>query len=410
MSISRRVLLGSAAAAAAAPVMRARAQSKPRIVIGVLSDLSGTYRDVTGPTSVACVHQAIADSGVAAKGIDVDVIIADHQNKADIGAGIARDWVDTKSVDLIADVPTSSVALAVAQIVRAKNRIMQTNATTTVLTTSQCSPNTVMWSLDTYLLGHSTGGAMMKAGAKTWFFITADYAFGHSLEEETAKVVKQMGGSVVGRARYPFPDTTDFSSYLAQASASGAKVVAFANAGVDTVNGVKQAHEFGLPQSGLKLVPLEMFVCDAHALSPGDSAGLICSATFYWDTNDRTRAFTKRVLARTPDHYPTMAHASTYANTLHFLKAVADMGPAAAKKGGGLDILGRMKAMPTDDDAFGKGTLRIDGRGMFPAYLVEVKKPDERKQPWDLYKVLATTPADEVVHPLGEGGCTLGKA
>ncbi|MBN9509131.1 MAG: ABC transporter substrate-binding protein [Alphaproteobacteria bacterium] len=409
MSISRRVFLGSAAAVSATPILRARAE-KPRIVIGVLSDLSGTYRDVTGPTSVACVHQAIADFDAAGKGLDVQVITADHQNKADIGAGIARDWTDTKSVDLIADVPNSSVALAVAQIVRQKNRIMQTNATTTVLTTTQCSPNTVMWSLDTYLLGHSTGGAMMRAGAKKWFFITADYAFGHSLEEETAKVVAEMGGTVVGRARYPFPDTTDFSSYLAQASASGAKVVAFANAGVDLVNCVKQAHEFGLPQSGLRLVPLEMFVSDAHALSPDDSAGLICSTTFYWDLNDRTRAFAKRVLARTPDHYPTMGHASTYANTLHFLKAVADMGAAAAKQGGGLAILGRMKAMPTDDDAFGKGSLRVDGRGMFPAYLVEAKKPDQRKQRWDLYKVLATTPADEVVHPLGEGGCTLGKA
>jgi branched-chain amino acid transport system substrate-binding protein len=408
MSISRRLLLGSAAAAAT-PLARARAQ-KPRIVIGVLSDLSGTYRDVTGPTSVACVHQAIADFDAAGKGLDVQVITADHQNKADIGAGIARNWIDTAGVDLLADVPTSSVALAVAQIVREKDRIMQTNATTVALTGTQCSPNTVVWSLDTYLLGHSTGGAMVKAGGDSWFFITADYAFGHSLEEETAKVVLEKGGKVVGRARYPFPDTTDFSSYLAQANASGAKVLGFANAGVDLVNCVKQAQEFGLPQSGLRLVPLEMFISDAHALSPQHSAGLICSATFYWDMNERTRAFAKRVIARTPDHYPTMAHASTYANTLHFLKAVADMGAAEAKKNGGRAILARMKAMPTDDDAFGKGTLRIDGRGMFPAYLLEVKAPGERKQSWDIYKLLATTPAEEAVHPLGEGGCTIGKS
>jgi branched-chain amino acid transport system substrate-binding protein len=405
MSISRRGLLGLAAGAV--PFARAWAQ-KPTITIGVLSDLSGPYRDVTGPTSVACVQQAVADIDVASKGFDVSILVADHQNKADVGANIARNWIDTAGVDLIADVPTSSVALAVAQVVREKDRIMQTNATTVALTGTQCSPNNVVWSLDTYLLAQSTGRAMMKSGGDSWFFVTADYAFGHSLEEETVKVVERLGGKVLGKARYPFPDTSDFSSYLTQARASGAKVLGFANAGADLVNCVKQAHEFGLPQSGLRLAPLEMFISDAHALSPTDSTGLVCSVTFYWDLNARTRRFAAKIAQRTPNNWPGMAHASTYANALHYLKAVADMGPAEAKKSGRA-TLARMKGMPTDDDAFGTGTLRADGRGLFPAYLVEVKPPGERTQPWDLYRVLATTPADEAVHPPGEGGCTLGR-
>ena len=409
MQISRRALLGSAVASAL-PLTRARAQ-KPTVKIGVLTDLSGPYRDTTGPTSIACVKQALLDFDVPGKGLDVQIISADHQNKADIGASIARRWIDNEAVDAIADCPNSSVALAVSQVCREKNKILlDSAATTTALTAEQCSPNTIQWSLDTYLLAKSTGGTMVKSGGTSWFFVTADYAFGHSLEELTAEVVKKTGGKVLGRVRYPFPDTTDFSSYLAQAQASGAKVLGLANAGADLVNCVKQSHEFGLPQSGIRIAPLEMFITDAHVLAPSSSEGLVLTATFYWDLNDGTRRFAKKIAEKTPSNWPNMVHASAYGAVFHYLKTVAEMGPAEAKKSGAATVA-RMKQMPTEDDAFGKGSIRADGRGMFPAYLFEVKKAAERKNgPWDLYKLLATTPAEEANHPLGAGGCTLGRA
>jgi len=407
MAISRRGLLGTAAAAAAWPLARARGQT-PKITIGVLTDLSGPYRDTTGATSVACVKQALLDFDVVGRGLDVEVVAADHQNKADIGAGIARSWIDNNSVDAIADVPNSSVALAVSQIARQKDKVLLVGGATTVaLTGAQCSPNTVHWSLDTYLLAQSTGGSIVKSGGDSWFIVTADYAFGHSLEEQAAAVIEKSGGKVVGRARYPFPDTTDFSSYLAQAAASGAKVLGFANAGTDLVNCVKQAHEFALPQTGIRLAPLQMFLTEAHALSPEDSAGLTVTSTFYWDLNERTRRFAKKIVEKTPNNWPNMVHANSYGLVTHYLKAVADMGTAEAKRSG-LATIGRMKQMPSDDDAFGPGSVRADGRALFPAYLFEVKQPAERKGPWDLYRLLATTPASIVVHPLGFGGCKLG--
>ncbi len=405
--MSRRGLLATAAAATALPLAPARAQQAPKIRIGVLTDLSGPYRDTAGPTSVVCVKQALLDFGVSGKGLDVEVLSADHQNKADIGAGIARRWIDNEGVDVIADVPNSSVALAVSQIAREKDKILlDASATTVALTGAQCSPNTIQWSLDTYVLAKSTGGAMVKAGGDAWFFVTADYAFGHSLEEQTADVVRKSGGKVVGRVRYPFPDTTDFSGYLQQAQASGAKVLGLANAGLDLVNCVKQANEFGLPQSGIRIAPLEMFITDAHALSPQASQGLTLTATFYWDLNDRTRAFTDRVRPKTPSNWPNMVHASAYSATLHYLKVAAEMGAAEAKKSGAATVA-RLKQMPTDDDAFGHGGIRQDGRGMFPGYLFQVKAADERKNPWDLYKLMATTPAAEALRPLHEGGCSL---
>ncbi len=405
MGVSRRVLLGTAAAAAL-PIPRTRAQT-PKIRLGVLNDQSGTYRDVTGPTSVVCARQAVQDFGASHRGFDVEVISADHQNKPDIGATIAREWFDRGGVDAIIDVPTSSVALAVAQVARQKDKIMlNASATTTALTGEQCSPNTIVWSFDTYELSKSSGGAMVRAGGKDWFFITADYAFGHILEEQTASLVTKAGGRVLGRARYPFPDTTDFSGLLTQAMASKATVLGLANAGLDTVNCIKQAHEFGLQQSGMKIAPLLMFISDVHALGPDIAGGLTLTETFYWDLNERTRAFTKRVLPMTPNNYPNQAHASAYAVTLHYLKAVADMGPAEAKRSGAAAVA-RMKAMPTDDDAFGKGSIRADGRGEFPAYLFQVKTPAESKQPWDLYKLLVTTPAAEALRPLNETHCDL---
>ncbi len=310
-------------------------------------------------------------------------------------------------VDAIDDVPTSSVALAVAQVCREKDRVLlAASPTTMALTGSQCSPNTVLWSFDTYMLAKSTGGAMVKAGGNSWFFITADYAFGHSLEEQTAAIVTKSGGKVLGRVRYPFPDTTDFSGYLQQAQASGAKVLGLANAGLDSVNCVKQAHEFGLPQSGMKIAPLLIFLDGIRSLGLETAQGLHLTETYYWDLNDRTRAFAKRVVEKSPDNWPNQAHASAYGITLHYLKAVADMGVAEAKRSGAAAVA-RMKKLPTDDDAFGHGRVREDGRGVFPAYLFEVKKPSESKSKWDLYKLAATTPADEAVRPLSEGGCPL---
>ena len=397
MHVSRRKLLTSFAIASVPPVARARAQAKSTIKIGVLTDLSGTYRDNTGPTSVACCRQAVEEFA-ASHGLDVELISADHQNKPDVASSIARQWFD-QGVDAIADVPTSSVALAVSQIAKEKDRILlDASAAAMEVTSGQCSPNTIVWSFDTYEKAQSTGGALVKAGDKSWFFITADYVFGHSLEEQTAAVVKKYQGEVKGAARYPFPDTADFSAFLQQAMASGARVLGLANAGADTVNCVKQATEFGLNRR-MRIAPLIMFLQDVHSIGLETAQGLTTSETFYWDMNERTRAFTKRVLPKTPKNYPSQAHASAYAITLHYLKAVATLGPAEAKQSGRMTVA-RMKSIPTDDDAFGKGRIRVDGRGEFPSYLLQVKTPAESDGEWDLYKLVATTPAADVVHPL----------
>ncbi len=286
MLISRRGLLGSAALAAI-PVARPRAQAKLVIRIGVLTDLSGTYRDNVGPTSIACSRQAVEEFGAPSHGFEVELLSADHQNKPNIAASITRQWFD-QGVDAVADVPTSSTALAVAQVAREKDKIMlNASATVAALTDAQCSPNTIVWSFDTYSNAQSTGGALMKGGHKTWFILTADYAFGHSLEELTAAVVRHGGGEVKGTLRYPFPDTTDFSSFLSQAAASGAEVLALANAGLDLQNCVKQAHEFGLNRK-MTVAPLLMFLQDAHSLGPEMTGGLVTTESFYWDLNDRT--------------------------------------------------------------------------------------------------------------------------
>ncbi|HEY1933918.1 MAG TPA: ABC transporter substrate-binding protein [Acetobacteraceae bacterium] len=398
MPVSRRGLLTSAAALSAAPLLYARAQSKPTIKLGVLTDLGGTYRDNTGPTTVACARQAIEEFNPSAHGFEVDLRVADHQNKPDVAASIARQWYDGGVLAAI-DVPTSSVALAVAQVAKEKDKVMlNASATTTDLTDGQCSPNSIVWSFDTYENASSTGGAMVRAGQKSWFFITADYVFGHILEAQNMALVKKAGGEVKGAVRYPFPDTTDFSSYITQALASGATTLGLANAGLDTQNCVKQAHEFGL-QNKMKIVPLLLFSTDAHALGLEMAQGLVTTETFYWDLNPGTRAFTRRVLPRTPNNYPNQAHASGYAITLHYLKAVAAMGAAKAMQSG-RQTVAQMKSMPTHDDAFGKGSIRADGRGVFPAYLFEVKKPSESKGPWDLYKLLHTSAPADVLHPL----------
>lgn len=397
MRITRRDMLG-AAAASALPLVKARAQSKPNIRLGVLTDLSGTYRDTTGPNSVLCARQAIKEFNPESHGFTVDLIQADHQNKPDVASSIARQWFD-QGVDAVIDVPTSSVALAVGQVAKEKNKLMLNgSAASEDVTDAQCNPNTLRWSFNNYTLAQSAAN-VVKGGGKSWFFITADYVFGRTLEEQTADVVKKSGGTVKGALRYPFPDTTDFSSYLQQAQASGAQVLGLANAGADTVNSIKQAHEFGLNKS-MKIAPMLIFITDIHALGPDMTQGLNCTEMFYWNLNDRTRAFTKRVLADMVNHaYPNMAHASNYAITLHYLKTVAAMGAADAKKSG-RDTSARMKGIPTDDDAFGPGRIRADGQGEFPAYLFRVKTPSESKSEWDLFDLVATTPADQAIYPL----------
>ncbi len=408
MTTDRRALLKAAAAAplaAALPRSGARAQAANTIRIGVLNDQSGLYRDITGPTSVACVRQAVQDFG--SRGFTVEVVSADHQNKPDVGSNVARQWFDRDGVDMIVDVPTSSVGLAVAGVAREKNKAyVNSTSATADLTGSACAPTTVHWTYDTWMLAKSTGGALVRAGGDTWFFVTADYAFGHALERDTGNFVKAAGGRVVGQVRTPFPGTSDFSSFLVQGQSSRAKVIGLANAGADTINSIKQAAEFGLTRRGVKLAALLMFINDVHGLGLQAAHGLVCTETFYWDLNDRTRAFTNRVKGSLGGNMPAMSHAGCYAGTLHYLKAVADMGVQAARASG-TDAVNRMKAMPTDDDCFGQGSIRPDGRKIHPAYLFEVKTPQESKGPWDYYKVLQTTSAEEAFRPVSEGGCAL---
>jgi branched-chain amino acid transport system substrate-binding protein len=406
MTIARRTLLTTAAAAL--PFVRARAQA-PAIKIGVLNDQSGPYMNTSGMTSVICCKQALEDFGAANKGLNVEVIFADHQNKPDLAVSIARQWFDRDGVDLLLDVPTSSVALAVQSVAREKNKVyINSGAATSALTGEQCSPNFIHWTYDTYMLAKSTGGAMVKAGGDSWYFLTADYAFGKQLQADTTSFVKAAGGKVQGASAYPFPGTSDFSSFLVEAQASGAKVLGLANAGADTVNSIKQANEFGVNKS-MKVAALLMFVTDVHALGLNTANGLVLTESFYWDLNERTRAFTNRVKPKTPNNWPNMVHAGCYSGTLHYLKAAHDMGPAEAKKDGAATVA-RMKKMPVDDDCFGKTTIREDGRNLTPAYLFEVKQPSESKGPWDYFKLLVTTPGDQAYRPLADGHCPLVKA
>src|SRR5918998_4084570 len=405
MTVDRRTLLKASAAAGGLPWRSARARAASTVRVGVLTDMSGMYRDVTGPTSLACARLAAQE--FAGHGFDVEVVFADNQNRADVGSNVVRQWFDQGGVDAVVDVGASSVALAVNEIVREKNKVhLNTTSATSDLTGRACTPNTVHWTYDTYMLANSVGGATVRAGGDTWFFITADYAFGHALERDTTSFVRAHGGRVLGGVRTPFPGNTDFSSFLVQAQASRAGVIGLANAGADTINSIKQAAEFGVTRRGTKLAALLMFINDVHGLGLQTAQNLTCTETFYWDLNDRTRAFTDRVRSKTPDNLPCMNQAGNYSATLHYLKAVRDMGVPAAKASGA-DVVARMKAMPTDDDCFGQGRIREDGRKLHPAYLFEVKTPQESKGPWDYYKLLQTTPADEAFRPVSEGGCSL---
>jgi branched-chain amino acid transport system substrate-binding protein len=366
--------------------------------------MSSLYTDLAGAGSVAAAHMAVEDSGIEKRGYKVEIISADHQNKPDVGSSIARQWYDVDKVDVIVDVPNSGVALAVNQITRDKGKVfLASGPASSDLTGKACSPNTVHWTYDTWMLANGTGGAIVKSGGDTWFFITADYAFGLALERDTEAVVLKNGGKVLGKVRAPI-NTQDFSSFLLQAQASKAKIIGLANAGGDTTNSIKQAAEFGIVKGGQNLAGLLVFDTDIHALGLPTAQGLIITTTFYWDMNDQTRAFAKRFSALDKGIYPTMVHAGVYASVLHYLKAVE-----ALKSDDGTKVVAKMKEMPTDDPLFGKGTIRVDGRKIHPAYLVEVKKPSESKYPWDYFKIRATIPADQAFRPLADGGCSLVK-
>ncbi|SFL62692.1 amino acid/amide ABC transporter substrate-binding protein, HAAT family (TC 3.A.1.4.-) [Bradyrhizobium sp. NFR13] len=373
--------------------------------IGVLNDQSGLYADVTGPGSVVAAQMAVEDSGLLAKGWKIDVVIGDHQNKPDVGSNIARQWFDVDKVDAIVDVPTSSVGLVVNNIVKEKNGVyLNSGSGTSDLSNAQCSPNTIHWAYDTFQLANGTGSAMVKNGGDTWFFLTADYAFGTALERDTTNAVTAKGGKIIGSVRPPL-NTADFSSFLLQAQASKAKVIGLANAGGDTINSIKQASEFGIVKGGQKLAGLLMFITDVHALGLPVANGLSFTETFYWDLNDGTRGFSKRFQARMKNkNMPTTVQAGVYSSLIHYFKTLDAMG---GNSHDGLKIVNAMKAAPTDDIIFGKGTIQPNGRKLHPAYLFEVKKPEESKGPWDYYKLVATIPADQAFTPLDKSACPL---
>jgi branched-chain amino acid transport system substrate-binding protein len=404
MNMFKRTIIGAAVAAALA-IPAAQAQVSDNVVkIGVLSDMSSLYTDIGGSGSVAAAKLAVDDSGIEKRGYKVEIISADHQNKPDVGSAIARQWYDVEKVDVIVDVPNSGVALAVNQITKDKGKaFLVSGAASSDLTGKACSPNTIHWTYDTWMLANGTGSAIVKTGGDSWFFITADYAFGHALERDTEANVLKNGGKVLGKVRVPL-NTQDFSSFLLQAQASKAKIIGLANAGGDTTNSIKQAAEFGIVKGGQSLAGMLVFLTDIHALGLPTAQGLIFTETFYWDMNDQTRAFAKRISERNKGIYPTMVHAGVYSAVLHYLKAVE-----ALKSDDGTKVIAKMKETPTDDPLFGKGTIRVDGRKIHPAYLVEVKKPSESKGPWDYYKVRTTIPADQAFRPLADGGCPLVK-
>jgi branched-chain amino acid transport system substrate-binding protein len=406
MTINRRTLLAAAAATAALPAPRARAQSRPTIRIGVMNDQSGPYRDVNGPTGVVCAQQAVQE--FAASAFDVEVLSADHQNKPDVAVSLAREWFDNRGVDIIIDVAATSCALALASIVREKNKVLiPTSTASSDITGKACTPNSIHWVYDTYMEARSTGGAMVKAGGDTWFFVTPNYAFGVATQRDATHFVEAGGGKVLGAEIYPFPETTDYSAFLVKAQASGAKILGICGAGADLINIVKQAHEFGLSKT-MNLAALVAYTTDVHSIGIPLAAGLRLSETYYWDLNERTRSFQKRIAPKVT-LWPNMSQAGDYSCTLHYLKTVTAMGAAAAKADGAATVA-RMKAMPTDDDCFGPGKIREDGRKIHPVYLFEVKQPSESKHEWDLYKLLGTTPAEEAFRPLSDNACPLVKA
>ena len=387
----------------AAPAAQAQI-SDGVIKIGVLSDMSGLYAGIGGPGSVVAAKMAVEDYGAAKKGMKVEIVSADHLNKPDVGSNIARTWYDVDKVDMIIDVPNSGVALATSQVASSKNKVfIVSGAAASDITGPKCNANTIHWTYDTWMLANGTGTAIVKTGGDSWFFLTSDYAFGHALERDTMAAVEKAGGKVLGKVRHPI-NTNDFSSFLLQAQSSKAKVIGLANAGGDTINSIKQAAEFGIVKGGQSLAGLLVFASDVAALGLPTAQGLILTETWYWDMNDANRAWTKRWQQERQGKWPTMIHAGVYAGITHYLKA------AVALKGNlsdGKAVVAQMKSMPTEDQLFGKGTIRPDGRKIHPAYLLEVKKPSDSKHPGDFYNVRATIPADQAFRPLKEGNCPL---
>jgi branched-chain amino acid transport system substrate-binding protein len=387
----------------AAALFGTAAQAQVNVKIGVMNDMSGLYADISGPGALTAAKLAVDDFNPAAHGMKVEIVGADHQNKPDVGSNIARQWFDVDKVDVIVDVPTSSVALAVSDVTREKNKVfLVSGAAASDLTGPKCSPNTIHWTYDTWMLAHGTGTALVKTGGDTWYFLTADYAFGHALERDTAAVVTAAGGKVLGTVKHPL-NTQDFSSFLLQAQSSKAKVIGLANAGGDTINAIKQGAEFGITAGGQQFAGLLVFVTDVNSLGLKTAQGLVLTETWYWDMNDANRAWTKRWQAERQGKFPSMVHAGVYSAVLHYLKAVAATKSAADGKA----VVNQMKALPTEDSLFGKGSIRPDGRKIHPAYLFQVKKPEESKYPGDVYTVRATILAEEAFRPIKDGNCPM---
>ncbi|MGY3590106.1 ABC-type branched-subunit amino acid transport system substrate-binding protein [Bradyrhizobium sp. USDA 4341] len=385
----------------------ASAQTMDKVAkVGALGDQSGLYQDIGGPGSTVAAQMAIEDSGLLAKGWKIDLISADHQNKPDVAVNIGKQWIDVEKVDVFVDLAASNVGLAIANLAKEKNVVnLNSGSASSDLTGAQCSPNTVHWVYDTYMLANGTGKALVKSGGDSWFFLTADYAFGQALERDTSAVVTANGGKVLGSVKHPL-NNADFSSFLLQAQSSKAKIVGLANAGGDTTNAIKQAAEFGIVSGGQRLAGMLLFITDINALGLNVAQGLNFTETFYWDMNDQTRAFTRRFMERFKKNPPTMVQAGVYSSLIHYFKALEALG---GNPHDGRAVVAKMKELPTDDPLFGKGSIRIDGRKIHPAYLFEVKKPSESKYPWDYYKPVATIPADEAWLPLEKSVCPLVK-
>ncbi len=404
MPLARRGLI---AAAALAP-LRVRAQTAAPVRIGVLTDLSGQYRDNSGPTSVLAARQAVEDFRPERHGFTVEILAADHQQKPDVGVGIARQWFDREGVSAIADLNNTAIALAVrTQAIEKDRALLISGAASADLTGKSCSANQVHWAPDTWGNAHSTGEALLRAGRKSFFLVVADYIFGHTLEREVAALVQAGGGTVLGSVAYPFPGTTDFSAFLVQAQASGADVVAFCNTGGDMENTVKQAAEFGLSRGGRAVAPMFGFITEMKAVGLQTAQGLFLTETFYWDLDDRTRAFTRRFLPKTPDNYPSSLHASCYSAVTHYLKVVAGDGAARTS---GRAAIAAMKALPTDDDCFGAASVRSDGRFLCPTHLFQIKSPAESRGAWDILRLVSSTSGEQAFRPLAAGGCTMAPA
>jgi branched-chain amino acid transport system substrate-binding protein len=383
--------------------MTASEASDGVVRIGVLNDQSGVFADSTGAGSTLSARMAAEDFGGKVAGMPIEIVAADHQNKPDVGATIARRWFDLEKVDVIVDLGNSAVALAVNEIARDKNKAILVSAGgTTALTGKSCSPNTVQWTYDTWSQSNAIGTALVKSGHRTWFFLTADYTFGYNLRDETSKVVLANGGEVVGSVRHPI-NTSDFSSFLLQAQASRANVIALANGGSDTANAIKQASEFQLPKGGQVIVGLSTMITDIQALGLAATQGLFVTETFYWDLTPGTREWSKRWAARNGGRYPTMMQAGVYAAVLHYLKAAQAVGSVTD----GAKVVAKMKEMPTDDPLFGKGHILPNGRKIHDVHVFQVKAPEESKYPWDFYKLVSTVPGEQAFLSLADSGCTL---